>query len=248
MLLTQLGTIDPLKGNNYPSWQKQIDMVLTLSDLDFTLWTNRPIEPIVGKAQYEQKMMQYSIDKRRWEISNNKCLMIIRHRINDSIEWSIPECTTTKELLERLKTQFTGSSKAYASTLEDDFTNMKCDSSGLNKYLGRNLPEDFVVHMIMKSLPKEYEMTFHVHYNTTVKDIWMIDQLMAQCLQEEERLKSHKSDSLNYTSHQSKKMNKNSKPNLWGLKGTLDSPLASPHHQLQPWQRGESRQALPYAY
>ncbi|WVZ50692.1 hypothetical protein U9M48_001924 [Paspalum notatum var. saurae] len=68
---------------------------------------------------------------------------------------------------------------------------MTSTAAKLNKYLGKDLPEDFVVHMIMKSLPKEYE-TFHVHYNTTVKDRWTIEQLMAQCLQEEERLKSHK--------------------------------------------------------
>jgi len=88
---------------------------------------------------------------------------------------------------------------------------MTSTAAKLNKYLGKDLPEEFVVHMIMKSLPKEYE-TFHVHYNTTVKDRWTIDQLMAQCLQEEERLKSHKGDSINYASNQLKKMNKSSKP------------------------------------
>ncbi|WVZ92498.1 hypothetical protein U9M48_038558 [Paspalum notatum var. saurae] len=77
---------------------------------------------------------------------------------------------------------------------------MTSTAAKLNKYMDKDLPEDFVVHMIMKSLPKEYE-TFYVHYNTTVKDRWTIEQLMAQCLQEEKRLKSHKSDSLNYISN-----------------------------------------------
>jgi hypothetical protein len=39
----------------------------------------------------------------------------------------------------------------------------------LNKYLGKDLPEDFVVHVIMRSLPKEFD-TFHVHYNSVVSD------------------------------------------------------------------------------
>ncbi|WVZ86511.1 hypothetical protein U9M48_033274 [Paspalum notatum var. saurae] len=224
-LLAHMGKIDKLKGPNYPTWRKDIDMMFTLTDMDFALLYDKPTESAPGEARYDDKMLHYSIEKRKWEISNTKCLKIIRHLIDDSIEGSIPECATAKELLDRLKSQFTGSSKAYTSTLVDDFTNTRCDSSGvrayiqkmtstaakLNKYLGKDLPEDFVVHMIMKSLPKEYE-TFHVHYNTTVKDRWTIEQLMAQCLQEEERLKSHKSDSLNYISNQSKKMNKNSKP------------------------------------
>jgi len=103
---------------------------------------------------------------------------------------------------------------------------MTSTAAKLNKYLGKDLPEEFVVHMIMKSLPKEYE-TFHVHYNTTVKDRWTIDQLMAQCLQEEERLKSHKGDSINYASNQLKKMNKSSKPpSRKALRAMKDSPPA----------------------
>lgn len=225
MILNHMRTIDPLKGTNNPAWRKEIDMLLTLADLDYSIQIDRPTEPQMGDHLYDEKMLHYSIEKKKWEFSNTKCLKIVRHLIDDSIEGSIPECTTAKELLDRLRSQFTGSSKAYASALVDDFTNMRCDSSGvrayiqkmtstaakLNKYLGKDLPEEFVVHMIMKSLPKEYE-TFHVHYNTTIKDRWTIDQLMAQCLQEEERLKSHKGDSINYASNQLKKMNKSSKP------------------------------------
>jgi hypothetical protein len=57
----------------------------------------------------------------------------------------------------------------------------------LNKYLGQPMHKDFVLIMIMRSPPKEYE-TFHVQYNTGVKDKWNLDQLMAQCVQEEELL------------------------------------------------------------
>jgi hypothetical protein len=51
----------------------------------------------------------------------------------------------------------------------------------LNEYFDQALPEEFVVHVIMRSLPKEYD-TFHVHYNTAVTDKWNLDQLMAQCI------------------------------------------------------------------
>jgi hypothetical protein len=106
-----------------------------------------------------------------------------------------------------MASQFTGSSKAYANSLVSEFINMRYDGSGvraciqkmtsivakLNKYLGKDLPEDFVVHVIIKSLPKEFD-TFHVHYNSAVSDNWNLNQMMAQCVQEEERLKHQLGD------------------------------------------------------
>lgn len=64
----------------------------------------------------------------------------------------------------------------YASTLVSDFINMRYDAfrvrayickmsssiSKLKKYLGQSLFEVFVVHVIMKSLPKDYKtQVFH---------------------------------------------------------------------------------------
>jgi hypothetical protein len=59
--------------------------------------------------------------------------------------------------------QFTGSLKAYASTIVSDFINIRYDGNGgacllhsendihyiakLNKYIGQSLPEEFLVHM-----------------------------------------------------------------------------------------------------
>ncbi|WVZ75928.1 hypothetical protein U9M48_023944 [Paspalum notatum var. saurae] len=97
-LLAHMGKIDKLKGPNYPTWRKDIDMMFTLTDMDFALLYDKPTEPAPGEARYDDKMLHYSIEKRKWEISNTKCLKIIRHLIDDSIEGSIPECATAKEL------------------------------------------------------------------------------------------------------------------------------------------------------
>ena len=85
---------------------------------------------------------------------------------------------------------------------------MSSMAAKLNKYFKTALPDEFVVHIIMQSLPKEYE-TFHVNYNNTVKDQWTLDQLMAQCVQEEERIKARRGDSVNLA--QLKKKNVNSR-------------------------------------
>jgi hypothetical protein len=154
-----------------------------------------PTEPSVKDPLYENKLMQYGINKVKWEKSNKKCMMIIKHSMAETIRGAIPECATAKEYFEKVASQFTGSSKAYASSLVNEFINMRYDGSGvrayiqkmtstvtkLNKYLGQDLPEDFVVHVIMRCLPKEFD-TFHVHYNSAVSDNWNLDQMMVQCV------------------------------------------------------------------
>lgn len=46
---------------------------------------------------------------------------------------------------------------------------------------------------------------FHVHYNTFVSDKWNVNLLMARCVQEEERQKSYKGDSVNFNKQTIKK-------------------------------------------
>jgi hypothetical protein len=147
-------------------------MILGLSDLDYALQDAYPTEPSVEDPLYEKKLTQYGINK-----------MIIKHSMAETIRVAIPECATAKEYLEKMASQFTGSWKAYASSLVSEFINMRYDGFGvrayiqkvtsmvtkLNKYLGKNLPEVFVGHVIMRSLPKEFD-TFHVHYNSAISD------------------------------------------------------------------------------
>lgn len=114
---------------------------------------------------YEHKYMQYNIDKVKWEKSNKKCFVVIKSLTKDPIKGSNLDCDTTMEYLEKVAIQFTKSSKDYASTLISKFLNIKYDGIGvrsfiqkmtstvskLNKYLKQDLPEEFVVHVIMKS-------------------------------------------------------------------------------------------------
>jgi hypothetical protein len=65
----------------------------------------------------------------------------------------------------------------------------------------------------MRSLPKEFD-TFHVHYNSAISDNWNLDHMMAQCVQEDERLKNQLGDSIRFAQHHTKKKNKLSKQNF----------------------------------
>jgi translation initiation factor 2B subunit (eIF-2B alpha/beta/delta family) len=59
----------------------------------------------------------YEIEKINWERSNHKCLMVIKEKISEPIRGAISECETAVEYLEKVESQFTGSSKAYVSSL-----------------------------------------------------------------------------------------------------------------------------------
>jgi hypothetical protein len=63
MVLGQLGTIEPLNGSNYAQWREMTEMILGLSDLDYALQDAYPTEPSIEDPLYENKLIQYGINK-----------------------------------------------------------------------------------------------------------------------------------------------------------------------------------------
>ena len=59
--------------------------------------------------------MSYDLEHRKWVTANKKCLTVIKNIIKPIIVGSIPECDTVIEYLDRIKSQFTGSLKTYAT-------------------------------------------------------------------------------------------------------------------------------------
>ena len=58
--------------------------------------------------------IKYDLDRKKWDISNRRCLMVAKSTILDAIRGSILDCDTATEYL-KVESQFIGSSKAYAS-------------------------------------------------------------------------------------------------------------------------------------
>jgi hypothetical protein len=145
-------------------------------------------------------MSCYEINKINWERSNRKCLMVIKERISEGIRGAIPECDTAVEYLEKVESQFTGSSKAYVSSLIKRLVFEKYTGGGVQDYILRMsnvaarlksldlaIKDGFLIYLIFNSLPKEFE-TFEVNYNS-MNDKWTLEKFMAMCVQEEERIK-----------------------------------------------------------
>ena len=58
------------------------------------------------------------------------------------------------------------------------------------KALKLELSEDILVHLVLISLPTQFS-PFKINYNTQ-KEKWTLNELIAQCVQKEERLKQEK--------------------------------------------------------
>jgi hypothetical protein len=82
-------------------------------------------------------MSYYEIEKINWERSNRKYLMVIKERISESIQGAIPKCETAVEYLEKVESQFTGSSKSYTSSLIKRLVSEKYTGGGVRDHILR---------------------------------------------------------------------------------------------------------------
>jgi hypothetical protein len=136
--------------------------------------------------------------------------MVIKSFIKEAIRGGIPDCETAKEYLKKVESQFTVSSKTYASTIikrlvvekysfgsgvREHILKMSNMTSKL-KTMDMGLKNEFLVHLVMSSLAKEFE-AFEINYNSQLEN-WEIEKLIAMCVQEEERIKDECGDSINH--------------------------------------------------
>jgi hypothetical protein len=192
-MLSQLSTIETLNGSNYGSWREIIKIVLALWEIDLALTTDAPKEPAEpmihdGEAvkafatrqwDFTPIKMVYDLERAKWDASNRKCLMVIKSSIKEAIRGGIPNCETAKEYLKKVESQFTSSSKMYASIIikrlvtekysfgnrvREHILKMSNMASKL-KPMDMGLKDEFIVHLVVSSLTKEFE-AFEINYNS----------------------------------------------------------------------------------
>ena len=65
----------------------------------------------------KSRKMSYALVHRKWVTANEKCLAVIKNTVESAIVGLIPECDMVTEYHDRIKSQFTSSSKTYATQL-----------------------------------------------------------------------------------------------------------------------------------
>ena len=116
--------------------------------------------------------MKYDLERKKWDISNCKCLMVAKSTILDSIRGSIREYDTATKYLKKVESQFIDSSKAYASTLIKKLFNEKYTGGGIRghilkisntasklKPMDLGLKDEFLIHLVFASLPKNMKLS-----------------------------------------------------------------------------------------
>ncbi|XP_044378072.1 uncharacterized protein [Triticum aestivum] len=236
-----LKDVPTLRGDNHTEWRKRVDLAFVLADLDWVVDEPQPVRPteLVREAtdddvawakkrgDYAPLEMSYIMENQKWVNAKKKCMAFIKNTIVSTIVGSIAECTSAGELLTKIKSQFTGSSKIYATQVLEQLVTERYTggSHGIREHILRMsnmtaklkpMDEDLeikpklLVHLVMASLPKEFE-TFVVNYNMS-PGTWDIEKRIAMCVQEEDKLKASHGGSLNYVKgHKKKNYNQNNK-------------------------------------
>ena len=107
----------PLEGGNYRVWWEKYELALALSENDLALTSPCPtkaVDPVreenesnadftARQRDHAKVWMKYDLERKKWDISNCKCLMVAKSTILDAITGSIPDCDTTTKYLKKLE-------------------------------------------------------------------------------------------------------------------------------------------------
>ncbi|XP_034686685.1 uncharacterized protein LOC117915232 [Vitis riparia] len=175
-------------------------------DLDYALREDRPPDLTSASTTEQRAAME------KWERSNHMSLMIMKHSILEAIKGAIPEETRAKTFLDQIANQFVANEKVETNTILSKLVSMRykgkenireyiMEMSNLVtkiKALKLELSQDILMHLVLISLPTQFS-PFKISYNTQKKK-WTLNELIAQCVQEEERLKQEKIESAHLAS------------------------------------------------
>jgi len=228
-LSAALNGIPVLNGTNFKNWKERVMIVLGCLDLDHALRLDRPANLTDSSSTVERLAFE------KWERSNRMSVMIMQHSIPEPLRGGIPEGTDAKGFLKQISDRFATNEKVETSTTLSKLVSMRYKGKGnIREYimemsnlvtklrgLKLELSDDFLVHLILNSLPTQFDQ-FKVSYNTQ-KEKWSLNELIAQCVQEEERYKQNKVESAHLASSSGDKASNKRKRNE---KGTAEKGVS----------------------
>jgi gag-polypeptide of LTR copia-type len=199
-LTADINSILMLTGSNYKEWKDTLEIILGCLDLDITLQLAKPSVPAVDSPEKEQNAHA------RWMRSNCLCLKVMQRTISESFRGLVSDSTLALDYLKELEQMFVRNEKAEIGILLNKLCIMKYnDKSNVREHILEmmkahklDISEDMLVYLSLNSLPTSFGQ-FKVRYNCQ-KESWTVNELISHCVQEEERLKTDKSESTNIAS------------------------------------------------
>ncbi|XP_078150608.1 uncharacterized protein LOC144545928 [Carex rostrata] len=208
-----------LTGSNYKDWKDNLEIILGCLDLDIALQEAKPTVPVATSSEKEQTAYA------QWMRSNRLCLRVMQKTIPESFRGPVSDSTLAKDYLKELEQRFVRNEKVEIGILLNKLCTMKYNGKSnvrehilemmhtASKLKGHKLDisDDMLVYLTLNSLPVSFGQ-FKVSYNCQ-KDSWTVNELISHCVQEEERLKSDRSESANIASTSKEKGKKKRKAN-----------------------------------
>ncbi|KAM3393882.1 hypothetical protein P3S68_002883 [Capsicum galapagoense] len=202
-----MNNIAVLNGTNFKKWKEHIMIVLGCMGLDYALRFDHPVD--LNETSSNEQNSAYE----KWEQSNRMSLMMMQHSIPESLRDGITENTDAKGFLKEIADRFATNEKVETSTILNKIVSMRYKGKGnIREYIMEmcnlvtklrafklELSDDILVHLVFISLPTQFSQ-FKVSYNTQ-KEKWNLNELIAQCVQEEDRLKQEKIESAHLASN-----------------------------------------------
>jgi gag-polypeptide of LTR copia-type len=126
--------------------------------------------------------------------------------ISESFRGLVSDSTLALDYLKELEQMFVRNEKTEIGILLNKLCIMKYnDRSNVREHILEmmkahklDISEDMLVYLSLNSLPTSFGQ-FKVRYNCQ-KESWTVNELISHCVQEEERLKTDKSESTNIAS------------------------------------------------
>ncbi|XP_072147507.1 uncharacterized protein, partial [Setaria viridis] len=253
-LMACLKEIPTPRGDNHAEWRKKIDFSFVCEEVDWVVTTPQPKAPekLVRaedddddawqkkERDYAPLELAYTLENKQWTIANKKCMALVKNTIELAILGSIVECDSVAKYLDKIRNQFTGSSKLYATQLFKQLATKRYTGGGTGirehilrmynlaaqlKPMDLELKPGHIIHLVFASLPKEFD-TFVVNYNMQPEQ-WDMEKMIAMCVQEEDRIRSSHGGSLHYV-EDNKKKNTNANSSF---KARGKAPMQQQHQQ-----------------
>ena len=169
--------------------------------MDEIITTPKPTEPLAPvrgtndtdaecqkkERDYAPLRMSYDLANIKWSNANKKCVAVIKNTIEPTILGSIGEFDSVTEYLEKINSQFTGSSKTYATQIIEQLVTQRyyggagnirdhiMGMSALNsklKPVNLHLKEEFLVHLVFAFLPVSIYFISPPHWSRWLSGLW----------------------------------------------------------------------------